>query len=716
MEIETNSYSRLQELAKGSLLWFFVVVLTLGMTLILTFDYSGSGDVDVNVGQPALSNVSAPRPIQYQSAYLTQQAQEVAANSVPTEYTPFNLSIRREQLREARAVFAFVEVVRADLYATEEEKLSLLGAIEDVTLETDVGEAIFGLDVAQFDEAETEVINTIDELMRREIRPDELAAIRRSARQSPNPDLTPSQELVVTNLAWQFIVENVFPNEEATIEKREAAVAAVDPQIRTIVEGQPILETGQIVTEEHIEILTELGLLRPERNWRDIASLFMASLLSAVLLTLYWQQFHTRLHTNLRYLGVLLTIFFFFTLVAKLMVGGDAFLLYWYPIAAMAMLVAVVFDTRLSLMSTIVMATVVGFIAPNSLELVVYLAAGGIMSILMLRDTQRITGFFRAGLAGALGHVFVLLVFRLPQDVDATILLQQIVFAVGNGILSAALTLVGFYILGSVFGVITILQLQDLSRLDHPLLQQLLRRAPGTYHHSLIVANLAEQAAERIGANSTLVRVGAFYHDIGKMNRPPFFTENQEGINPHDSLDPHTSARIIISHVSDGVDLARRYRVPDRIRDFIAEHHGQRLVKGFYLKAVEQAGGDPERVDESQFRHIGPRPRSRESGIVMMADAVEATSSAIRPNTERGIEKLVNSIITEDLTTGQLNDSGLTLGDIEVIRASFIETLHGRFHVRVKYPGNEELEGDEPAALPSPPMQLPLPQPSQVDQ
>lgn len=718
METEIQPYSRLQELAKGSLLWFFVIVLTLGMTLILTVNYSGSNDVDVTVGQPALSNVSAPRTIEYPSDFLTEQAREDAANAVETEYTPFNLSIRRKQLREARAIFAFIEVVRADLYATEDEKRQILGAIEGLTLEADVADAIFALDSGHFEQAETEVVNTIDELMRREIRPDELVGVRRSARQSPNPDLTPTQEIVVTNLAWQFIVENVFPNEEATTEKRETAIAAIEPQIRTIVEGQPILVTGQTVTEEHIEVLTELGLLRPERNWQDMASLFMASLLSAVLLTLYWQQFHLDLQAKPRYLGVLLSLFFFFTFVAKLMVGGEGFLLYWYPIAAMAMLVAVIFDIRLSLMSTIVMATVVGFITPNSLELVVYLAAGGIMSILMLQDTERITGYFRAGLAGAIGHIFVLLIFRLPQDVDVILLLQQVLFALGNGILSAALTLVGFYILGSVFGVITILQLQDLSRLDHPLLQQLLRRAPGTYHHSLIVANLAEQAAERIGANSTLVRVGAFYHDIGKMNRPPFFTENQEGINPHDSLDPHTSARIIASHVSDGVDLARRYRLPDRIRHFIAEHHGDRLIKGFYHKAVEQAGGDAERVDRAQFRHVGPRPRSRESGIVMLADAIEATSSALRPNTEKAIEKLVNSIIDDDLTEGQLNDSGLTLGDIRAIRASFIETLHGRFHVRVKYPGNEALEvGDEaPAALPTPTRaQLPLPQPSQVD-
>jgi putative nucleotidyltransferase with HDIG domain len=221
-----------------------------------------------------------------------------------------------------------------------------------------------------------------------------------------------------------------------------------------------------------------------------------------------------------------------------------------------------------------------------------------------------------------------------------------------------------------------------------------------------MVANLAEQAAEQIKANSTLIRVGAFYHDIGKMNRPAFFTENQEGINPHDALDPYTSARIILSHVTDGLELAQQYKLPDRIRDFIAEHHGQRIVKGFYHKAVELAGDEANAVDREKFRYPGPRPRSREAGVVMLADAVESTSRALQPNTEKEIEKLVNTLIDEDLTEGQLDNSGLTLGDISVIRASFIKTLKGRFHVRTKYPGNEALQLPETRPLPPPPERL----------
>jgi putative nucleotidyltransferase with HDIG domain len=207
------------------------------------------------------------------------------------------------------------------------------------------------------------------------------------------------------------------------------------------------------------------------------------------------------------------------------------------------------------------------------------------------------------------------------------------------------------------------------------------------------------------------VRVGAFYHDIGKMNNPGFFTENQESINPHDNLDPYESAKIIIAHVPDGLALAKKYKLPDRIRDFIAEHHGERLVWGFYRKAVALADGDETQVDMEKFRYPGPRPRCRESGIVMLADATEATSTALRPNSGKAIEKLVNKIIDDDVMQGQLNNTGLTMRDIQMVRESFIETLKGRFHVRVKYPGNEQIE-ETTGVEEVPPAQLPEPAPN----
>jgi cyclic-di-AMP phosphodiesterase PgpH len=700
-----NKLSRWQLFVQSSLPWLFAVGLTISLTLLLSFNLSTSGDLSLVVGQPVTNEIVAPRRIDYTSEVLTERAKTQAAQAIQDVYTQADPEIGRGQLNLAQSIFSFVDVVRSDTQATTETKLSYFQAITSLTFEVDVGEEILTMTDGDYTVAKSETLRIIGEIMRQDIKESQVSEFKRRATREARLDLTPTQNIVVVALAPQFIVPTVFYDSEVTDRLRADAVASVPQQVRTIYEEERILRAGDEVRDEDIEALALLGLLEQQTDWRDVTSVFMLSLLSVVLLTLHWQEFHPKHWAeNGRYLLALFGIIVVFVFFAKVLVAGGGVLVYWYPLAAMSMLLAVIYDVRLSIMVTVIVALIFGYIAPNSLELAVYAATGGILASLTLHDTQRINGFFRAGIVAAIGHSVVITLFRLTVDfVDMSALLQLLLFGFANGILSAALTLVGFFVMGSLFGVTTTLQLQELSRLDHPLLQELLRRAPGTYHHSIMVANLAEQAAEEIKANSGLTRVGAFYHDIGKMNRPPFFTENQEGVNPHDSLDPFTSGRIILSHVTDGLELARKYKLPDRIRDFIAEHHGTRIVKGFYFKACEQAGDEASEVDEELFRYPGPRPRTRETGIVLMADAIESTSRALQPDNPKGIEKLVNSLIDEDLMGGQLDDSGLTMGDIHLIRQSFIKTLKGRFHVRVKYPGNEELLGESDAqSMPAP--------------
>lgn len=672
----------------------FVISLTISMTLILSIDLPGSNQVSVTIGQPAPNDIFSPRSITYTSDLLTTQAREQASRVVSEVYTPLDLGIGRSQLAMARDTLTFVEAVRADSSATIERKLDYLEAIDGVVISEEVGQTLLELSQADFDEVRSNIFVIIEDLMRQEIRPSQLNDFQRTARRLASLELSTAQTSVVTELAYQFIVPTVFPNEEATATARSEAATAVQPVTRSVARDQRIVRAGEIVTENDHELLTELGLLQQSTDWRRMVSMGIASLLIVTLISLYWVRFQRDDFPNGRYLGVLGGLISIFTLTGKIMAASDV-LAYWFPLAALSLLLAVVYDTRFSITVTVLMAGLIGFISPNSLEIAIYLATGGILSVLTLRDSQRMSAFFRAGMMAALGYFVIIVMFWLlsetdPNPVDIAL---PTLYALGNGLLSSALTLAGFYLLGGIFGIVTILQLQDLSRLDHPLLRELLRRAPGTYHHSIMVANLAEQAAERIGANSTLVRVSAFYHDVGKMVRPPFFVENQEGVDPHTSLDPYTSARIIISHVADGIALARQYRLPFLVQNIIAEHHGNRVVKSFFRKAQEAAGEGGE-IEMGSFRYPGPRPGSRESAIVMLADAIDATSTAVRPNTEKAIEKLVNTIIEDDILEGQLNSSNLSMGDIEQMRASFIETLKGRFHVRVQYPGNELLLTD----------------------
>jgi hypothetical protein len=256
-----------------------------------------------------------------------------------------------------------------------------------------------------------------------------------------------------------------------------------------------------------------------------------------------------------------------------------------------------------------------------------------------------------------------------------------------SGGLATSLALAAFFALSSLLDVITPFQLMELSRPTHPLFRQLLLKAPGTYHHTLLVANMAEEAAVRIGADGLLARVGTYYHDIGKTARPFFFTENRVGnVNPHERLDPYTSAQIIMGHVSDGLDLARKHRLPSAIAAFIPEHHGTGMVLAFYRIALKEAGDDANSVRKEDFTYPGPKPQSRETAILMLADSSEARVRSAEPDSIEEIDQIISDTIRGKRDDGQLDESDLTLRDLKEIRAAFLSVLKGVFHPRVKYP------------------------------
>jgi hypothetical protein len=288
----------------------------------------------------------------------------------------------------------------------------------------------------------------------------------------------------------------------------------------------------------------------------------------------------------------------------------------------------------------------------------------------------------------------MVLAYRLPfTQIDLTGVLTLAGAAALNGFLiSSSVALLGQYFLAQSLGLTTPLQLMEISRPDFPLLKYFLLHAPGTYQHSLQVANLAEQAAERIGADALQVRVGALFHDVGKAANPSFFVENQPAgnLDTHDDLEPAEVASTIIRHVTEGVVLARKYRLPRRIDDFILEHHGTRITQYQYNKALERAGGDIGKVDLEKFRYPGPPPRSRETALLMLADGAEARARAERPRSELDLRALVRSVIENAQKSGQLDHTRLTLRDLHLITESFVTTLRGTYHPRIEYPSGNE--------------------------
>jgi putative nucleotidyltransferase with HDIG domain len=377
-----------------------------------------------------------------------------------------------------------------------------------------------------------------------------------------------------------------------------------------------------------------------------------------------------------------------FTLGLQVMVPGRTVMPYVFPAATLPMLLAVLFSPGMGVMGAVVCGALAGFLGARGLELGLYISMSGIMGALMIGKAERLSTFFWSGLSAALAAVAIVVIFRFPDPATDMVGKASLMGAgLLSGFLSASLAFGLLLLVGSVVGITTNLQLIELSRPDQPLLQFILRNAPGTYQHSLQVANLAEQAARAVGANPLLTRVGALYHDAGKALRPQFFIENQvAGQNIHQQLDPATSAGIILAHVRDGLDLAKKYRLPAQVQAFIPEHHGKMEANYQYQAAVEAAGGDASKVDRKAFAYPGPRPRSKETALLMLADGVEAKARAEAPKDDGEIEALVNWVIQNRLTNGQLDRTNLTLKDLDTIRRSFVSTLRGIYHPRIRYP------------------------------
>ncbi|MFQ6019937.1 MAG: HD family phosphohydrolase, partial [Dehalococcoidia bacterium] len=323
---------------------------------------------------------------------------------------------------------------------------------------------------------------------------------------------------------------------------------------------------------------------------------------------------------------------------------------------------------------------------------------GSLMGLYAVFRAERMNRYLVAGGVVASVSFLVLLAFwLLDSDREAKDLPLMLLTTATGGFLSAVITVGASVVLAMLFGITTRIQLMELAQLSHPLLRRLQEQAPGTFHHSGIVGNLAERAADLVGADSLLVRTGCYFHDIGKITQPDYYIENQmEGENPHEKMTPQASAAVVCQHVRAGQALARKYRLPARVSDFIPEHHGTRLVTYFYRKASAQDAS----VDAEKFRYPGPRPQSRETAIVMLADSVEAVVRSSRDRSPERIDSLVDGVIAERVAEGQLDECDLTLRDLRVIASSFKSTLKGVYHARIEYPAPTRAEERAIAATP----------------
>jgi len=521
-------------------------------------------------------------------------------------------------------------------------------------------------------------------------------------------------------LAQKLIVPNLSPNKSETEERIRKAVREVRPVLFRINKGEWLIRTGERVTEDHLlKIRMELG----QRKGLPVlwTSLGWALLWGLLLFMVYytaqkgkmgWAKAASKLH-DLVFLAILLALSILGIRTADLLAqtqGGnsswlsDQVFLFALPIAAGPMMISLVLNPSVAFVFALVQSFSVLTFWVGSQEAVFYFALAGLWASLARVFCHNRWDLFRMGSYLGLIQTSVVLIFQLLQgrlihwETPALLL-----SAFGGGIL-AGIIVTGFSpLIERIFGYTTEMKLLEWANMDQPLLRELMVQAPGTYHHSIIVGNMVEAAAEAIGANTLLARVGAYYHDIGKLRKPLYFVENQMGgENKHEKLAPSMSALILIAHVKDGVELARQYKLDAPIIDIIREHHGTGLISFFYQKCLDLKGGDASQVSMDDFRYPGPKPQTREAGLVLLADGIEAASRTLVDPTPARIQGLVVKIIQNAFVDGQLDECELTLKDLALISASFTKILTGIFHHRIEYPetalkgggGRKKINGD----------------------
>jgi len=667
----------------------FGVGVLIAAVLALTWQLT-PGQPPLKAGDIAPETLKAPRRVTFTSQSRTRAARDQAAAQVSNVFD-YDSNLLRQLRGRAADVLRSVSAIRSDLTTPIEQRRQQIVRLEP-GLSAAAVDAALSLSDAEWLAANQEALRILDENVRERIRAEELPDRRAGLVAQINSFLSPAQQAVVADVVTLYTRPNVLVNAAETDKARKDARDKVQAVQVTVERGDILVRQGDVITQEDVEKLEALGLGNRAFDWQSAAGVAVYAAILILLLTVYVYVFHHDLLSRPRALLLVGLLLGGFLLAMKLAVPGRPWAGYVFPVAVATMLISNLLSTPLALVVAVFIGLLAAPVFGYSFEMVCLVTITGVVGALAARRIERLNAFFLAGFQVALAALAITLAFRLiNQDYDWLGMANLGIWSVSNGLVSAILTMGTFSVVGSLFGLTTMLQLLELAHPSQPLLRRLLTDAPGTYHHSIIVGNLSERAAEQIGVDSLLVRVGAYYHDVGKLYRPYYFAENQfEGENIHDRLRPEASAAALVEHVTYGLELAKQYGLPVTVRNFIAQHHGTGLTSFFYRKAVKQAG--TEAVDESQFRYPGPRPQSKEVALVMLADVVEASVRAASNRSTQSLEHLVERAINERLLEGQLDECDLTLRDLDVIKRSYTRQLQGVYHPRIEYPPPHELE------------------------
>jgi putative nucleotidyltransferase with HDIG domain len=651
-----------------------------------------TGQVSLAVGDVAQSEIRAPTSTRFVSESQTNAAREEAADQVATVYVPTAplADIVDQQLRAYDAVVGGITRTleqRDDGSLTDEEVPDELDRVAPQLTEEQVQRLVTmsAFSWQRISDAGREVLEAVQS---EEIRDNEVTDAREQVRTNITQDLFDVDRELAGDLTEDFVAANYEASDEQTEIARQAARNAVSDVLVSVEQGETIVRAGDRITQLHLETLDELGLTRPRLEASTLGGNALIAIILATLLVGFLWRFEPAIWFRNRSL-LLFGLALLGSVVAVKVAADRTLWAYVVPTGATVLLATILLNGAAGAAMAVSLAVLAGVMNGVTLEPAVYTLAGGAAAMVAMVRAERLNAFLRAGLLLAVTNVAVLTAFGLLDQRDVAGVLQGVAAASVNAALAVVLAVGSFAVIGNLFGIMTVFQLLELANPSSRLLRRLLLETPGTYHHSVMVGNLAERAAETIGADPLLARVAAYYHDIGKMKNPLAFIENQAGArNIHDDLSAEVSARIISGHIRDGIDLAYENGLPVQIIGFIPQHHGTSVMSYFHGKALAEVGGNDELVPKDVFRYPGPKPQSREAAILMLADGVEASVRSLDDKDEASIRAMVDRIVDARVEDGQLDDAELTLKNIAQIKEAFVQQLLGMYHSRIKYPDN----------------------------
>lgn len=660
----------------------FIFIFSVLVTSIVTKKYN------LKEGDIAKVDIKAPREVRDEVSTATRIQQ--AADSVPIQYNK-KPEVKTETINKINSFFSKLLQVK-DGPGEEKDKLQKLKTNVEISLSDDDYLTLIRLSKEDLKTVQDFSIKTMADIYdnnnisdnSQKDNQEDIKKAQESIQLKVNGSKIPkSLKDISASIGYALITPNFFYDKDKTEELKKEAIKKVVPVM--IKKDQIIVKEGEPVAKYQIEILKDLGLLNSNYHfeWYIYICLSILILLIMFLQWFYLYKYHNEVYSDTNKLIMINILNCIAIILARSLSVISPFLI---PLACIPMIFTLLVNYKVSLAISALNCVLISRAVEFSPEITILALVNVVIGAVILKKMQQRNDILYSSIYISIMNVILTFSvgFLLSNSVaDVT---QKALLACIGSILSGILTIGLLPFFESTFDVITTIKLLEISNPNHPLLKRLLMEAPGSYHHSILVGNLAEIAAEEVGGNPVLARVASYYHDVGKIKRPYFFKENQLGIdNPHDKITPNLSTLIITSHVKDGVELAKQYKIPKAVRDIIEQHHGTSLVKYFYV-TMKNSSERPEDVKEEDFRYPGPVPETKEGAIIMLADAVEAAVRSISEPTKGKIEEMVNKIIKNRLNEGQLDNCNLTLKDINKIRKSFLKVLTGIYHQRIEYP------------------------------